>query len=303
MMTPLRTFLLVTALSAASLATPALADGYPAGLRKAPAPVKPAKPVTKVVYVDRVVEKPVYIDRPVEKIVERRVEVPVVKVIEKIVEKPVDRIVDRPVDRIVEKTVYVDRPVDRVVEKIVRVPVERIVEKPVYVDRVVERPVYVERGCDCGPRHERRHEDYRGAGGAIISDETYESETSRYEESRETRSWGGSAYYGGNQNYATRYGPGGGWLPQPVETAPVEYYEPPYIGGGYVGRPSGGRGGGYYGGVVGGSGGGWSGGYAGASARSSASASASASSSVNVRIGGGGKPGCGGCGGGGKHGH
>ncbi len=307
-MTPFRTLLLVTALAAASLATPALADGYPAELRKTPAPrpapVKRAKPATKVVYVDRVVEKPVYIDRPVERIVERRVEVPVVKVVEKIVEKPVDRFVDRPVDRIVEKKVYVDRPVDRVVEKIVKVPVERIVEKPVYVDRVVERPVYVERGCDCGPRHDRRSEDDRGASGAIISDETYESESARYEESHESRSWGGSAYYGGNQHYATRYGPGGGWLPQPVETAPVDYYEPPYIGGGYVGRPSGGRGGGYYGGVVGGSGGGWSGGYAGASARSSASASASASasSSVNVRVGGGGKSGCGGCGGG-KRGH
>ncbi|WP_419318569.1 IMCp domain-containing protein [Caulobacter sp. ErkDOM-E] len=279
MKTPFRTLLLAGSIVAAtSLAAPALADGYPAALQKAPA--KRPKPVTRVVYVDRVVEKPVYIDRPVdrvvEKIVERRVEVPVVKVVEKIVEKPV----------------YVDRPVDRVVEKIVKVPVERIVEKPVYIDRVVERPVQVARDCDCGPRHERRREDHRASGGVIISDETYESESARYEESQESRSWDGAAYYGGNQNFSTRYGLGGGWLPQPVDIAPDHPVEPPYIGGGYVGRPSGGRGGGYYGGVVGGSGGGWAGG----SARSSASATASASSSVRVTVGGGGS-GCGGCGG------
>lgn len=290
MMTSFRTLLLVSTLAAASVAAPALADGYPAELRKKPAPrpapIKRAKPATRVVYVDRVVEKPVYIDRPVER--------PVI----------VEKIVEKPVDRVVEKKVYVDRPVDRVVERIVKVPVERIIEKPVYVDRVVERPVYVERDCDCGPRHDRRSEDYRGASGAVISDETYESESSRYEESSESRSWGGAAYYGGNQSFSTRYGPGGGWLPQPVATAPVDDYEPPYIGGGYVGRPSGGRGGGYYGGAVGGTGSGWAGGSAGASARSSAaaSASASASSSVNVRIGGGGRSGCGG-GCGGKRGH
>ncbi|WP_425996670.1 hypothetical protein [Caulobacter sp. DWR1-3-2b1] len=219
-MTPFRTLLLVSALAAASVAAPALADGYPAELRKKPAsrpaPVKRAKPVTEVVYVDRVIEK----------------------------------------------------------------------------------IVYVERDCDCGPRHDRRRDDSRGASGAVISDETYESESSRYEESSESRSSSGATHYGGNQSYSTRYGPGGGWLPRPVETAPIDYYDPPYIGGGYVGRPSGGRGGGYYGGVVGGSGGGWAGGFAGASARSSAAASAS--SSVNIRVGGGGHSGCGGgCGGGG----
>lgn len=289
MKTPFRTLLLVGWIVAAtSLAAPALADGYPAAVQKAPparpAPAKRPKAVTKVVYVDRVVEKPVYIDRPVdrvvEKIVERRVEVPVVRVVEKIVEKPV----------------YVDRPVDRVVEKIVKVPVERIVEKPVYIDRVVERPVPVARDCDCGPRHERRREDHRASGGVIISDETYESESARYEERQESRSWDGAGYYGGNQNFSTRYGSGGGWLPQPVDVAPDYPVEPPYIGGGYVGRPSGGRAGGYYGGMVGGSGGGWAGG----SARSSASATASASSSVRVTVGGGGG-GCGGCGGGKRH--
>ncbi len=273
MMTPFRTLLLLGAMAAAtSVAAPVLADGYPAQLHKKPASrpaqAKRPKPVTKVVYVDRVIEKPVYIDRPVDRVVEKKV------------------YVDRPVDR----------PVERIVEKIVHVPVERIVERPVYVDRVVERPVYVERDCDCGPRHERRREDHRASGGVIISDESYESESTRYEESLESRSWGGAAYYGGNQNVSSRYGPGGGWLPQPVVTAPQDYYEPPYIGGGYVGRPSGGRGGGYYGGVVSGQGGGWAGGSAGASARSSASASASASSSVRVTVGGG--SGCGGCGGG-----
>jgi hypothetical protein len=259
---PFRTLLLVGSIVAAtSLAAPALADGYPAAVQKAPparpAPAKRPKAVTKVVYVDRVVEKPVYIDRPVdhvvEKIVERRVEVPVVRVVEK------------------------------------------IVEKPVYIDRVVERPVQVARDCDCGQRHERRREDHRASGGVIISDETYESESARYEESQESRSWDGAGYYGGNQNFSTRYGSGGGWLPQPVDVAPDYPVEPPYIGGGYVGRPSGGRAGGYYGGMVGGSGGGWAGG----SARSSASATASASSSVRVTVGGGG--GCGGCGGGKRH--
>ncbi len=172
--------------------------------------------------------------------------------------------------------------------------VDRVVEKPVYIDRVVERPVPVARDCDCGPRHERRPEDHRASGGVILSDEIYASESARYEENRESRSWDGAAYYGGNQNFSTRYGPGGGWLPQPVDVAPDYPVEPPFIGGGYVGRPSGGRGGGYYGGVVGGSGGGWAGG----SARSSASAAASASSSVRVTVGGGG---CRGCGGGKRH--
>lgn len=193
------------------------------------------------------------------------------------------------------KVVYVDRVVEKIIERRVEVPVERIVEKPVYIDRVVERLVPVARDCACGPRHERRREDHRGSGGVILSDETYESESTRYEESQESRSWDGAAYYGGDQSFSTRYGPGGGWHPQPVEAAPDYPVEPPYIGGGYVGRPSGGRGGGrgggYYGGVVGGSGGGWAGG----SARSSASAAASASSSVRVTVGGGSRSGCGGC--------